>query len=289
MNPAWNPAFDLGFSALMAYLWIKRWRRPYWQGLLGFPLLLAANLLLSTLTPQGDNWLCMAAIAGKLTVSLVLLGLWTGVFVHTVWSVRSALPYLLLGLLSLILTGGLLYLPRHLPQQVLALQAQNAVLVLLTLLTLSFLHWKRLYQGSLVFTLGVVLLMFLPLALFYWGYCQLTPEVMLQSLPYLRWVPPLSLSGIWLIEVHENRVRLMASQAELTAFEARQAQQYANYRRTVTHLQQIRYVRHDIYNYIQAALYLGQSDSPEDRQKARSLIDQVYETLDAQRENFHEL
>lgn len=73
---------------------------------------------------------------------------------------------------------------------------------------------------------------------------------MLEQLPYFRWVPLLLLSGILLLELNENRLRLAARQAELEAFEASQAQQFAHYQQTAAHLHQVRLVRHDIYNYI---------------------------------------
>ncbi len=63
------------------------------------------------------------------------------------------------------------------------------------------------------------------------------------------------LSGILLL-------RTRAAQAELEAFEASQAQQFAHYQQTAAHLHQVRLVRHDIYNYIQAALYLSRDGTP---------------------------
>ena len=55
MSPVWNPAFDLGIGILLLYLWVKRRQRPYWQGFLGLPLMLALLTSLSawvTLTSQ---------------------------------------------------------------------------------------------------------------------------------------------------------------------------------------------------------------------------------------------
>lgn len=47
MSPVWNPAFDLGIGILLLYLWVKRRQRPYWQGFLGLPLMLALLTSLS--------------------------------------------------------------------------------------------------------------------------------------------------------------------------------------------------------------------------------------------------
>ena len=66
---------------------------------------------------------------------------------------------------------------------------------------------------------------------------------------------------------------LQARQAELEAFEASQAQQFAHYQQTAAHLHQVRLVRHDIYNYIQAALYLSRDGTPQSREKAMHLIE----------------
>ena len=91
-----------------------------------------------------------------------------------------------------------------------------------------------------------------------------------------------------LLELNENRLRQAARQAELEAFEASQAQQFAHYQQTAAHLHQVRLVRHDIYNYIQAALYLSRDGTPQSREKAMHLIEQVYTALDSQ-EDSHEL
>lgn len=82
--------------------------------------------------------------------------------------------------------------------------------------------------------------------------------------------------------------RVDSRQAELEAFEASQAQQFAHYQQTAAHLHQVRLVRHDIYNYIQAALYLSRDGTPQSREKAMHLIEQVYTALDSQ-EDSHEL
>ena len=139
-----------------------------------------------------------------------------------------------------------------------------------------------------MFMVGIALLILATLFLFCWGYYQLPPEQMLEQLPYFRWVPLLLLSGILLLELNENRLRLAARQAELEAFEASQAQQFAHYQQTAAHLHQVRLVRHDIYNYIQAALYLSRDGTPQSREKAMHLIEQVYTALDSQ-EDSHEL
>ena len=61
-----------------------------------------------------------------------------------------------------------------------------------------------------------------------------------------------------------------------------------HYQQTAAHLHQVRLVRHDIYNYIQAALYLSRDGTPQSREKAMHLIEQVYTALDSQ-EDSHEL
>ena len=222
-----------------------------------------------------------------LLAALALLALWTRFFVRIRWNMCSDWPYLLAGLFFLVLAYALSYLP-SLPLPVAELQAQNSVLTLLSLLVLGFLHRQHLYLGRPALTVGIALLILATLFLFCWGYYQLSPEQMLEQLPYFRWVPLLLLSGILLLELNENRLRLAARQAELEAFEASQAQQFAHYQQTAAHLHQVRLVRHDIYNYIQAALYLSRDGTPQSREKAMHLIEQVYTALDSQ-EDSHEL
>ena len=287
MSPTWNPAFDLGVGMLLLYLWVKRRQRPYWQGLLGLPPMLLLLLSLGAWVPGESAWLFPWITAAKLLAALALLALWTWLFVRIRWDVRSDLPYLLAGLLCLVLAYVLSRLPA-LPPPVAELQAQNSVLILLALLVLGFLQRQCLYQSRLALTVGIALLMLLPLGPFCWGYYQLPPEKMLELLPYFRWTPLLLLSGIFLLELNENRICLAIRQGEMAAFEACQAQQFAHYQQTAAQLQQARLIRHDIYNYIQAALYLSRDGTQQGREKAMHLIDQVYAALDAQ-EDRHEL
>ena len=287
MSPVWNPAFDLGIGILLLYLWVKRRQRPYWQGFLGLPLMLALLTSLSAWAPKDTAWLFPWVTAAKLLAALALLALWTRLFVRIRWNMCSDWPYLLAGLFFLVLAYALSYLP-SLPLPVAELQAQNSVLTLLSLLVLGFLHRQHLYLGRPALTVGIALLILATLFLFCWGYYQLPPEQMLEQLPYFRWVPLVLLSGILLLELNENRLRLAARQAELEAFEASQAQQFAHYQQTAAHLHQVRLVRHDIYNYIQAALYLSRDGTPQSREKAMHLIEQVYTALDSQ-EDSHEL
>lgn len=287
MSPVWNPAFDMGIGILFLYLWVKRRQRPYWQGILGLPLMLALLTSLSACAPKDIVWLFPWVTAAKLLAALALLALWTRFFVRVRWNMGSDWPYLLAGLFFLILAYTLSYL-LPLPPPVAELQAQNIVLILLSLLVLGFLQRQHLYLGGLALTVGIALLILAPLFLFYWGYYQLSPAQMLEQLPYFRWMPLLLLSGFFLLELNENRLRLAAQQAELATFEASQSQQFDHYQQMAARLHQVRLVRHDIYNYIQAALYLSRDGSPEGREKARHLIEQVYATLDSQ-EDRHEL
>ena len=57
MSPVWNPAFDLGIGILLLYLWVKRRQRPYRQGFLGLPLMLALLTSLSAWAPKDTAWL----------------------------------------------------------------------------------------------------------------------------------------------------------------------------------------------------------------------------------------
>ena len=249
--------------------------------------MLALLTSLSAWAPKDTAWLFPWVTAAKLLAALALLALWTRLFVRIRWNMCSDWPYLLAGLFFLVLAYALSYLP-SLPLPVAELQAQNSVLTLLSLLVLGFLHRQPLYLGRPALTVGIALLILATLFLFCWGYYQLPPEQMLEQLPYFRWVPLLLLSGILLLELNENRLRLAARQAELEAFEASQAQQFAHYQQTAAHLHQGRLVRHDIYNYIQAALYLSRDGTPQSREKAMHLIEQVYTALDSQ-EDSHEL
>ena len=145
MSPTWNPAFDLGVGMLLLYLWVKRRQRPYWQGLLGLPPMLLLLLSLGAWVPGESAWLFPWITAAKLLAALALLALWTWLFVRIRWDVRSDLPYLLAGLLCLVLAYVLSRLPA-LPPPVAELQAQNSVLILLALLVLGFLQRQCLYQ-----------------------------------------------------------------------------------------------------------------------------------------------
>ena len=136
MSPVWNPAFDLGIGILLLYLWVKRRQRPYWQGFLGLPLMLALLTSLSAWAPKDTAWLFPWVTAAKLLAALALLALWTRFFVRIRWNMCSDWPYLLAGLFFLVLAYALSYLP-SLPLPVAELQAQNSVLTLLSLLVLG--------------------------------------------------------------------------------------------------------------------------------------------------------
>ena len=94
MSPVWNPAFDLGIGILLLYLWVKRRQRPYWQGFLGLPLMLALLTSLSAWAPKDTAWLFPWVTAAKLLAALALLALWTRLFVRIRWNMCSDWPYL---------------------------------------------------------------------------------------------------------------------------------------------------------------------------------------------------
>lgn len=89
MSPVWNPAFDLGIGILLLYLWVKRRQRPYWQGFLGLPLMLALLTSLSAWAPKDTAWLFPWVTAAKLLAALALLALWTRLFVRIRWNMCS--------------------------------------------------------------------------------------------------------------------------------------------------------------------------------------------------------